>query len=425
MRFPVLSSLILLFALSSGAAEPGELASYPWRKILTRQEGTATLGAVRVDRDLAVKGAAHANCALFTPDEKPVLFRFESVTVPVARKSMRALGLVSKPYYSSDRTPGVVFDNSARETIEGVELRTSVRDFDKLVRIETSDDGVRYQALGPDQPFYDYSRVEAERRTVTFSPTTARYLRIRVMDYPEGSPPPGTVVEGGLIPGDGEHARRRIRIERFSALAGDSVQASEPLVESVSPLESSRREEGTRTIVEGRFDPEKFRCLRAEIVSKLPFARSIEFYGSVDGKKFLALGKCFGCRFSAGEEGGVVVELPVDGRRFEYYRIEVENGGKPPLDEIRLLAGAERSRIVFESGEPELILFYGGDSAVVYAESRAEGVCASYSAGPEEPNPRYETGGINWTRWILLTAVGIMVIVLGALLWRGYQSIVK
>ena len=425
-RLPLLAGLLGLFAAAAvcGAADSGSPASYPWRKILTRQNGEGALGTVPVDRELAVKGVAHANSALFTPEGTPVPFRFEPVTISVERKSLGALGLVSKPYYSSDRTPGVVFDNPARETIEGVELRTAERDFDKLVRIETSEDGVHFQPLGPDQPFFDYSRVGAEQRVLTFPPATPRYLRIRVMDYPEERPTPGSVVEGGLIPGGGEYARRRIRIERFAALAGRTVQAWEPLTGFISPLESSRREVKTRSIVDGRFEPEKFSVLQVEIVSKQPFARSVECYGSMDGKKFLFLGRVFCRRLTAGGGKGVA-KLPLDGRRFPHYRVEVENGGNPPLDEIRFLAGAERSRIVFESREPELIFAYGGDSAVVRPESRAEGECASYSAGPEEPNPAYETGGINWTRWILATTVGIMLIVLITLLWRGYQSIVK
>ena len=425
MRLPVLLSLLGAFAAAvAGAAEPGELASYPWRKILTRGAGDGELGAVEVDRELSVKGAAHSNCGVFTPEEKPVPFRFEPVTIPVERKAVRALGLKSRPCYTADRTPGVVFDNPSREKIEGVELRTGEHDFDKLVRIEASDDGVDFRAVGPDQPIYDYTRVEAARLAVTFPPVTPRYLRVRVMDYPEGVKPPGAVVEGGLIPGGEEYARRRIRIEHFAALSDRNVQESEIRVEVVSPLESSRREEAHRTVVEGRFEPEGFRTLRVEVVSSQPFARSIEFYGSVDGRKYLYLGKRFCCCFSAGEEKSVF-ELPVEDRHFPYFRLEVENGGSPPLGEIRLLGGRECSRIVFESSEPTLILAYGGDSAVVRPECRAGGEWISYSAGPEEPNPARETGGVNWTRWILAAVVGIMLIVLATLLWRGYQSIVK
>ena len=55
MRFPVLFLGVLLAAFLAGAAEPGEPGSYPLRKLLTRGEGNAELGAVRVDRDLAVR----------------------------------------------------------------------------------------------------------------------------------------------------------------------------------------------------------------------------------------------------------------------------------------------------------------------------------------------------------------------------------
>ena len=424
MRFPVLFLGVLLAAFLAGAAKPGEPGSYPLRKLLTRGEGNAELGAVRVDRDLAVRGASQANSALFTPAGELIPFRFEPVMVSTARKTTNALGLASRPYYSSDRTPGVVFDNPSRKTIIAVELRSSEHDFDKLVRIESSEDGVLYRAVGPDQPVYDYSRVEASRRTVTFPPVSSRYLRVRVMDYPEEVRTPGATVEGGLISGGEEYARRRIRIDRFVALTGGSISESIPLVEPVAPLESSRREEGNRTVIEGRFEPEVFRLLRAEAASGKPFARTMEFYGSMDGKKYLFIGKRFGCCFDA-PASGCQVELPVDARRFPFYRLVVDNGGSAPLETVRLLGCAERRRIVFESRAPELILAYGGEAAVVRPESRAVGEVNSYTAGPEEPNPAYETGGVNWVRWILAAAVGIMAVILVSLLWQGYQSIVK
>ena len=143
-----------------------------------------------------------------------------------------------------------------------------------------------------------------------------------------------------------------------------------------------------------------------------------------DGKKYLFIGKRFGGCFDA-PASGCQVELPVDARRFPFYRLVVDNGGSAPLETVRLLGCAERRRIVFESRAPELILAYGGEAAVVRPESRAVGEVNSYTAGPEEPNPAYETGGVNWVRWILAAAVGIMAVILVSLLWQGYQSIVK
>ena len=143
-----------------------------------------------------------------------------------------------------------------------------------------------------------------------------------------------------------------------------------------------------------------------------------------NGKKYLFIGTRFGCCFDA-PASGCQVELPVDARRFPFYRLVVDNGGSAPLETVRLLGCAERRRIVFESRAPELILAYGGEAAVVRPESRAVGEVNSYTAGPEEPNPAYETGGVNWVRWILAAAVGIMAVILVSLLWQGYQSIVK
>ena len=97
MRFPVLFLGVLLAAFLAGAAEPGEPGSYPLRKLLTRGEGNAELGAVRVDRDLAVRGASQANSALFTPAGELIPFRFEPVMVSTAWKTTNALGLASRP----------------------------------------------------------------------------------------------------------------------------------------------------------------------------------------------------------------------------------------------------------------------------------------------------------------------------------------
>ncbi|MBS1368653.1 MAG: hypothetical protein HPZ91_01745 [Lentisphaeria bacterium] len=425
MKMRFLPVLLFFFAALLGAAEPEALALYPWRKILTRGAGDGALGAFRVDRDLAVKGAAHPNTAVFTPDGREIPSRFEPVMVPVAQKFMRPLGLASKPHYSTDRTPGVVFDNPSRTAVDAVELRTAERDFDKLVRIEAGEDGVNFRPVAADRPFYDYSRAEAECRVISFPPVSARYLRIRVMDYPEEVQPPGVSIDGGLIPGGEGYARRRIRIDRFVALSGEEKTVFAPLVTVEEPLESVRREEGGRTVAEGRFEPEGFRSLRSEIVSKELFARGVEFYGSMDGKKYLFLGRLVQSRLSCDGGAESIAVLPVDGRRFPYYRLVVDNGGRPPLDEVRLRAGSERSDIVFESGEPLLILAYGSQAASVRPESRGRGETIAYSAGPEEPNPAYATGGINWMRWILVAVVGAMMVVLFYLLWQGYQSIVK
>ncbi len=425
MRLRYFAAAVLLAA--AGWNFGSEIAEFPYLKTLIRQTGEGRFGSVRLDSELMLH--EESGMKIFAPDGsevvmgkiRPVMKRIkEQVLTPVELK----VSLADKDGF----TPGFLLENPGKVEIAGFSIQTAEHNFDKLLRIEGSDDGKTFRTIVGRTAFYDYSgRFDLARTEFTFPPARDAHFRVWVMDYPLGEPLPALEFDGGVYPKGTDEAqlRRRLGINRISALQLVEVEREIEVLEAVIPRETARSEEERRTSVE--FSADLVRVDRVELSAggEKPYLRSAGVYGSHDKERYVFLGGIEICRlFETVPERRLIRfdDFP-GGVRYPHYRLVIQNGELAPLPELNLSLYGVAREIIFESESPTLALVYGGKSLPPRPALAADNDGVSYQPGPEQPNPGFAQSKTNYLRWGLAFAVSVLLITLFTLLWRGFRMI--
>lgn len=437
------SILILLAALatSATAAVPDD---FPHLKALTAPPGASrSFGALEADEELlAATDDAMANLRLFDTGnaEVPFLVRTRQVNRSVVTEvevSMRTVSLETLP------------DNSIRVLLEQSDtgshspsmlvLESPLRDFEKQVQIESSEDGNTWTPLGAPRPIFDYSRFMDVRNTrIDFTPNPSRRIRVLISNITENAQSPlveiaRTTQEGRSFSETERSSFRRtdFRVDRlrFYEKKTTGVRA-EPVLRdyTTSGFAVTNDAKAKTTIV-------TFQSPRAPLTSitltvgDRNFSRpcAVEVLSEGPGQpEWRLLTRTPLTRVDAGEFQVDLLKLSLSGvQRHASYRLTLQNQDNPPLNITGVRTEGVTLELVFLANRAQPYrLFYGGrgtpapqyDIGAVLQRAETAAMDA-FKAEKQVDNPSYNARRARSTINGKTLLIGAVILMVGALAW--------
>jgi hypothetical protein len=263
---------------------------------------------------------------------------------------------------------------------DDITLEIHEQDFVKRILVEASDDAQSWRTLRPDAGVFDRPwNVRVHHTSIAFPERTrARYLRLSADD--RRSKP--VVVTGVTV-----WTRRRLPAEAWER-----------------PVELKPAGSGggvSRYLLEL---PPSFPLERLELASDDPaFSRRVvlyEVHGTEGQGEKAALGEALLYRLQIEDEAlsGESRVLPVRRGHSGELVLEIHDGDSPPLRNLRVLASAPATRLLFPAFSGPLTLYYANEAtrAPAYDLETLKGriglapLYAPAALGPEVENPRYQ-----------------------------------
>lgn len=317
-----------------------------------------------------------------------------------------------------------------------VMIQTSLRDFEKLVDIEGSPDGIQWESLASGAAIYDYSRfIDLRRVQIEFAPTPHRFFKIRIGSISE-------LKESPLM-----QISRDIGSDTETV---DSIQKTllreDFRVESVRFIsrrfETRQTEDLQRTFrftqIEVTHDPQTKRSMFETSAGRLPamaidivttdenFSRHVQIEGQTTGGKWISITRGVMSSIRIGDTRREALRVDFPGEfRLERTRLTFDNRDNQPLtiQGVDVIYNA-RQLVFLISPERSYRLFYGSDIASVPQYDLNEVLVQPASgsiiqANPDsgKPNPNFAGSRKNglmlfqgsWLIWISgVIAVGIL-----------------
>lgn len=299
--------------------------------------------------------------------------------------------------------------------IEGISIRTALRDFEKAVVVEGSGDGVTWERLAGPVSIYDYHRyLDNVRSTrIRFGRSDHDQFRIRIEAAVEAVDSPVVKMiresRSGVPFSETEHVamqRRSFTMEGIDVLSVETDTLREATVTEqyeVADLEIIHdRDEGTTvaTFSSGRVP------LWAVVVStdSKYHDRRVKVEGAPDGQEpeWVAVAETV-IRSRAEVGGGESYDLRVGGgRRFSRIRVTVENGDSPPLKGLGFtVKGIAHEGVFHRARGSRHRLYYGSEAMKLpdYDIARVLDALSSvptktFALGIPEENPKFSGEGI-------------------------------
>jgi len=294
-----------------------------------------------------------------------------------------------------------------------LEIETDEKDFFARVELAVSDDGKSWRLLRQQAPIYRFQKDGLPgNRTLSYSESRARYLRLRIEAGEERIPVRGVRVAREVAE-EAEWAKLEARFAPHGeAPPGRSWWQTDLGSERV-PASGARFAVG-----QGQFH------------------RAVEVYTSDDGERWRRVGQ--GDIYRPGNRGGDALtaqeslRLDFEEARGRYWRVAVLDRNDPPLSEVQVeLWGTPRHVVFRQEPRRSYRLLYGNERAVtpqyelarlLGREERERAVAAA--VGAEEIN----TAWVDPRPWserhpvVLWVALGIVVAALGLLALRSLRQ---
>jgi hypothetical protein len=318
--------------------------------------------------------------------------------------------ILENSYAPGDYTQVVLTVGAAAPFHNAVEVHTPESDFIEWVSVEASDDAHQWRIVEDRAPIFRFLRQGREgTQTVHYSPTDARYLRVRVLDGNRKFP----VVSAQVVYNTVETPER-------SFLEAEIVDDPDKRASE----NAWRVDLGTPAlgVQEVRF-----------AVNPAEFIRAVEISTSDDGTSWRAVahGEIYRFQRESTEEERLRVDVPgrITGR---YWRIAVANGNDAPLPGVIPSLYITPVHLVFEQQPGRSYrLLYGQILATApqYDLGRRvnlsqQGLAEAAQLGAEEETSNYADPR-PWTernRYVLWIVMGIAVLLLGGSAVRSLRK---
>ncbi len=289
----------------------------------------------------------------------------------------------------------VVADLGPNGGVYGIlDISTPLRAFATTVDVDASDDRKIWRTIRTGAPIYDYERDGLAANTrVRFPRSTARYLRVRILD------------PNAAFPIDGV---------RVAAPAGSKSENTRytmgvvPTNRDVSDRATSYRVDGIDEVPIDRF----------RIDSLTPrFVRPVDVQTSADGISWQTVTSQRVRRMGPGR-GQLSVDF--DETQAVYWRVVIRNGDNAPLSDVRIEAFGAPRRIDFDASPGMTYrVIYGNPSAPPpsfdYAQTHSAKAlvgATDVALGPPVRNPGFARARKPWSErnpWILWIALIVSV----------------
>lgn len=330
-----------------------------------------------------------------------------------------------------------------------IEFQTPLRNFEKSVSVEASDDGISWRTLAEDNLIFDRERFFDFRKTsVSLPENTARFFRIQIADATdeqrsvmrEISRTVGEQV-GTSITETATVAARAFRIDELIFLTAEKDE-SESDAERTYPTSIIDRTEHPETqcteiLLKSNRAPVSSLTLvtpdqnfRREVCVQIPRE------SDPDGWRTIKRGRVH--RYHIGDFHNEDLAIGFETTRSEKFRIVIENGDSPALSVAEIVAIGDRFEVLFLSGPAsKWRAYYGSNRKDLKAPrydtaalniAKGRGIAASgFTLGEEQRNADFNknTTGLGWAeqKWALWSMIAIVVAGLVAILFRAGQNI--
>lgn len=399
--------LLLQLALVASAA-PLDLSAWKYRKKIPLTPGDG-LAVVKLDREVYIGSAAEAADLRVIRDGQEVPFVLRQTGPP------DFLALVGEPLLDRSIVPGVglQFVVHLKRPVgkhSSILIYTDEKNFRQRVRIETSQDGIKWAVARNDGAIFNFSQDgrEFSSTVVEYPVSTRPFLRVTVFGWTKTSMATSATVN--------QHQSQPVAYEAFALLTPQVWEdaATKSTVVAVDQgitglpisrirLETSAPQFQRAVMVETSDDGRSWRQLKQDVIARLPGAEFTE--------ESLVV-RCWGAR--------------------RYLRLHIYNRDDQPLpigriqlegivDQLRFLAPAVGA----------YWLYYGNAAATALPEYDLNAVLAhrsiaetSWSLSGVEVNPVYRPPAAPKKPWseqhpaILYTVLGGAVLALGVATFR-------
>lgn len=330
---------------------------------------------------------------------------FAIVTSPDSQSPTWIDATVTDRGFVPSRYSQAVADLGGHRTPYGVlDIVTSLDTFDARVDVDASDDGLTWRTIRTNAPIYNYERDGLATNTqVTFPASTARYVRVRVLQ------------RNHLFP---------ILGLRFSAPSAAPAQARYQ-VRLGAPSHTAG---GTETYRAIGIDAVPVDRIRIDAANRL-YARDVEIESSEDGHTWQTVASGSVAR----THDTYRAFIDFDETQAPDWRIRIHNGSDAPLRSVVVTAYGVPRRVVFDALPANgYRLIYGNIAARApqfdYAATHAHvaEVPADATLGAPERNPGFVPLHTQpWSErnpWLLWVALAIAVAGIGTIAIRTMGS---
>ncbi len=279
-----------------------------------------------------------------------------------------------------------------------LDLETSLGSFATHVDVDASDEGKTWRTIREGAAIYDYASDGLATNTrVPFPPSTARYVRVRVLDPARAFPIAGI---------------------RFATQS--PAPAPERYRVRLSP--PRRDASGTTTYELGGFAQVPIDALRID-ASEPSYVRDVDVQTSDDGTAWQTIASVTIARTSVRH----VADVTFDETQAPRWRIAIHDGNDAPLRGVAVGAFGLARRIAFDAA-PGIAyrLLYGNPQAEApsYDYAQTHVLTTAGTLGAALGNPKRNPGFVSavpWSErnpWLLWIALAIAVVAVGTLAVR-------
>lgn len=451
-RRTVITLGLALWATSAATArmEPRQFA---FQKDLEREEGArARVGMFLLDSDLyAATDARYANLRVVDANGAEVPFYLRQKIHAVTQVVESAVASRVLDFEEQKGNLARVFVEVEKPAFRAgaMILRTSHRNYEKLVAVYGGNDGKSWEPLVRDARVYDYSRhIDVRNNRVELPPNDFRYLRVDLANFVEQKKRDEfevtTESRGELAFSTTERRTMReesIRIDGIELRAkAFSVRPDEPYltVYASSNLTLKADEKLQTSVWTFGTDRQPLVSLSIETPSR-NFSRRVVVEGSRDGDKpvWERLGEAtlFNLDLETVQASQLTIPLARESR-FAQYRVTVHNQDNPSLDVTAIIAtGLVYEALFMADPSARYGVLYGGENiaaprydvgALLRNVPSIETV--AYTPGDELANPLFTAGfrpGGMKPKAFFAIAMGVMVVLLAWLIAKGAGKVEK
>jgi len=332
----------------------------------------------------------------------------------------------------------------------GLTLVTPLDNFEKRIRVETSADGQTWQEVAQ-STLFDYSRyVDVRKDSVSFPKTDRRHVRIRIdnvtVDQESQLLELTRQLEGAKEINRQERVtirRQPFRIDKVEFWQDRTKKVAESAVQQTYPARRVRIEtlsDRQRTAIRFDMQEEPLTTLTMETSERNFSRRAIVEVEEVDGvqRKWRTLAEATLTRIDFKDLQREQLSISFPEIRKRTYRILIENRDSPPLNITGIRAqGNVYEAIFLARPERSYHLVYGDsdrkparhNTQVLEELLEKNYTPRSAELGEQQPHATSEeTDDFEWlailnNRMLLLALIGVLVLVLGASLYRASRRL--
>jgi len=316
-------------------------------------------------------------------------------------------------------------------TINGIQLTTQAKNFEKMVFTDGSNDGRRWHRVAEPRLFcdyYDYLPYRNDR--IAFPRTNYKIYRLTIVTQSEDKPTPlfamipevnKTANQKETIKAFREQANFKIdKIEFISSKVGNPVPTVITGNYALNVDSAQLKDKNTELMLSSSREP--LTSLRISTTS-VNFVRSVNV--EIPGPQpeqwqpiATTNNRIFACEFQSLQRRSLTIDIPET--RSATYRVTIVNNENAPLENIKVDAVGPVYRAVMAGRQAaDLKVVYGGvnnlpaqyDTAGILAKMEKPFETA-YTLGAQEPNPNFNKGLSSKQIKILIAGIVLLLIVI-------------